>query len=71
MADEQEVTEKARLERGLRDRYRAAVARVDPDMPRSVITRALIRWYTGDTDELPARPPREGPSVGRASGEEG
>lgn len=34
-----------------------AAKRVDPDSNRSAVLRRFARWFVGDIDEMPQRPP--------------
>jgi hypothetical protein len=39
-------------------RFAAAVKRKDPESNRSANLRSYMRWFVGDTDEMPQRPER-------------
>lgn len=42
------------------DKFAEAVAEAEPELDRSKVVREFIRWYTGDTDDLPRRPRAKG-----------
>jgi metal-responsive CopG/Arc/MetJ family transcriptional regulator len=39
-------------------RFDEAVRSAEPELDRSKVIREFIRWYIGETDDLPRRPPR-------------
>lgn len=45
-----------RIDDDLWERFAQAVAVADPEGDRSKIIRRCIRWYIGDTDDMPPRP---------------
>lgn len=47
-----------RLDDDLWERFEQAVKRADPDSNRSAVIRKFARWYVGDIDDMPQRPPR-------------
>lgn len=48
---------KFRTDDDLWERFTTAVENSpDPEADRSKVLRALVRWYAGDTDQLPPRP---------------
>jgi metal-responsive CopG/Arc/MetJ family transcriptional regulator len=40
-----------------------AVQEADPELDRTKVIRQLIRWYIGETNELPRRPAARGAGV--------
>jgi len=52
-----------RLDDDLWERLEEAVKRADPDSNRSAVLRKFARWYVGDIDEAPQRPPRRSPGA--------
>jgi hypothetical protein len=60
MAPEGTPFRRIRLDDDLWQRFDEAVKRKYPDDNRSVVIRRFIRYFVGDTDELPQRPgPRQ------------
>jgi hypothetical protein len=51
-----------RMDDDLWRRLDAAVKRRDPDSNRSAVLRKFARWYVGDIDEAPIRPPKADPA---------
>ncbi|WP_165969341.1 hypothetical protein [Actinomadura sp. KC06] len=42
-------------------RFGEAVANAEPELDRSKVLREFVRWYIGETDDLPRRPaPKNG-----------
>ena len=48
-----------RIDDDLWNAFGNAIKRASPELDRSAVMRELIRWYAGDTDQLPARPAKE------------
>jgi hypothetical protein len=48
-----------RLDDDLWDRFDEAVKRADPDSNRSAVVRKFLRWFVGDIDDMPQRPPKQ------------
>lgn len=51
---------KVRIEDDLWERFGAAVKRADPDANRAAVLRRMARWFVGDVDQEPTRPPAAG-----------
>ena len=47
-----------RMDDDLWKRLDEAAKAADPDSNRSALLRKFARWYIGDIDEMPQRPPR-------------
>lgn len=47
-----------RIDDDLWRQFGEAVDAADPELDRSKVIRQLIRWYSGQSDHLPERPPR-------------
>jgi hypothetical protein len=58
MAQEPTPFRRIRLDDDLWKRLDEAAKAADPDSNRSVLIRKFARWYVGDIDEMPQRPPR-------------
>jgi Ribbon-helix-helix protein, copG family len=59
MASDGTPFRRIRLDDDLWERLEKAVKRADPDSSRSAVLRRFARWYVGDIEEIPQRPPRE------------
>ena len=57
MAAEGTQLRRIRIDDDLWQRLDEAAKRADPDSNRSAVLRRFARWYVGDIDEMPARPP--------------
>lgn len=58
MAQEGTPFRRIRMDDDLWKRLDAAAKTADPDSNRSALLRKFARWYVGDIDEMPQRPPR-------------
>jgi hypothetical protein len=58
MAQEGTPFRRIRMDADLWERLDKAAKAVDPDSNRSVLIRRFARWYVGDMDEMPQRPPK-------------
>lgn len=45
-----------RMDKSMWDHFGAAVTTAEPELDRSKVIREFVRWYIGDTDDLPRRP---------------
>ena len=41
------------------DALAAAIKEAEPELERAKVVREFVRWYIGETDELPRRPMRK------------
>jgi uncharacterized protein (UPF0305 family) len=62
MAAEGTPFRRIRMDDDLWARLERAAKEADPDSNRSVLLRKFARWYVGDIDEMPLRPPKPGAS---------
>lgn len=58
MAPEGTPFRRIRMDDDLWKRLDEAAKRADPDSNRSALLRRFARWYVGDMDEMPQRPPK-------------
>jgi hypothetical protein len=49
------------------EHFRVAVARGEPELDRSKVLREFIRWYVGETNDLPRRPDEAPKRRGRSA----
>jgi hypothetical protein len=45
-----------RMADGMWEAFDTAVRRAEPELDRSKVLREFVRWYVGETDDLPRRP---------------
>lgn len=45
-----------RMDDEMWDRFDKAVKQAEPELDRSKVVREFVRWYIGETDDLPRRP---------------
>jgi metal-responsive CopG/Arc/MetJ family transcriptional regulator len=57
MAPDATPFRRIRLDDDLWKRFDEAVKRADPDSNRSAVIRRFARWFVGDIEEMPQRPP--------------
>lgn len=57
---------RVRMDDDMWERFGEAVREAEPELDRSKVIREFVRWYIGETNDLPRRPTVEaGPSSGR------
>lgn len=47
---------RVRMSDDMWEKFREAVERAEPELDRSKVIREFVRWYTGETNDLPRRP---------------
>jgi hypothetical protein len=47
---------RVRMDDEMWTRFGEAVRAAEPELDRSKVLREFVRWYVGDTDDLPRRP---------------
>lgn len=47
---------RVRMDDDMWSRFNEAVREAEPELDRSKVIREFVRWYLGETDDLPRRP---------------
>lgn len=51
---------RVRMDDDMWARFDEAVRKAEPELDRSKVIREMVRWYIGETDDLPRRPKAAG-----------